>query len=78
MEMNLFLVQDCSSKEEFVPPQFEGLNEPQQDGQRERPLRHCKEWFCDWLITTKEVKCATIAFFSCYQQHLVIGTTSQG
>jgi hypothetical protein len=33
-----------SSKEEFAPSQNEGLNEPQQDGQRERPPRHYKEW----------------------------------
>jgi hypothetical protein len=32
-----------SSEEEFSPTQDEGLNEPQQDGQRERPQRERKE-----------------------------------
>jgi hypothetical protein len=54
------------------------LNEPQQDGQKEWPQRQCKKWLCDWSIATKEVECATIAFYYYYQQHLVIGTTSQG
>jgi hypothetical protein len=27
--------------------QDEGLNEPQQDGQKETPQRQCKEWPCD-------------------------------
>jgi hypothetical protein len=31
-------------EEEFVRPQDEGLNEPQQDGQRKRPQRQCKKW----------------------------------
>jgi hypothetical protein len=38
------------------------LNEPQQDGQRERLEKQRKEWFCDWSIATKEVECATIVF----------------
>ncbi len=38
------------------------LNEPQQDGRRERPQRQCKEWPCDWWVATKEVEQATIAF----------------
>ncbi len=32
------------SEEEFVTSQNEGLNEPQQDGRRERPQRQHKEW----------------------------------
>jgi len=36
------------SKEEFVTPQDEGLNVPQQDGRRERPQRQRKEWLRDW------------------------------
>jgi hypothetical protein len=43
------------SEEEFDPPQDEGLNEPQQDGQRERPQKQCKEWPCDRWVATKEV-----------------------
>ncbi len=43
-------------KEKFVIAQDEGLNEPQQDGQRQR-----KEWPCDWWVATKEVEQATIA-----------------
>ncbi len=35
---------NSSLEEEFVPPQDEGLNEPQQDGQKERPQRQHKEW----------------------------------
>ncbi len=38
------------------------MNEPQQDGRKERPQRQCKEWPCDWWVATKEVKHATIAF----------------
>jgi len=33
---------NSSSEEEFVAPQDEGLNEPQQDGRRERPQRNVK------------------------------------
>jgi len=46
----LFLLQD------------ESLNEPQQDGQKEKPRRQCKEWPCDWWVGTKEVEHATIVF----------------
>jgi hypothetical protein len=49
-------------EEDFVTSQNEGLNEPQQDGRRERPQRQCKEWPCDWWVATKEVEWATIAF----------------
>jgi hypothetical protein len=38
------------------------LNEPQQDGRRERPQRQHKEWLRDWRVATKEVEWATIAF----------------
>jgi hypothetical protein len=38
------------------------LNEPQQDGQRERPQRQRKKWPHDWWVATKEVERATIAF----------------
>jgi len=47
---------NSSSKEEFPSSQDEGLNEPQQDGQRERPQRQRKEWPRDWWVTTKEVE----------------------
>jgi hypothetical protein len=50
------------SEEEFATPQDEGLNEPQQDGRRERPQKQCKEWPRDWWVATKEVERATIAF----------------
>jgi hypothetical protein len=50
------------SEEEFVTLQEEGLNEPQQDGRRERPKRQCKKWPCDWWVATKKVEQATIAF----------------
>ncbi len=53
---------NSSSKEEFGTPQDEGLNEPQQDGRRERPKRQCKEWPHDWWVATKEVEWATIVF----------------
>ncbi len=33
-----------SSEEEFTTPQNEGLNEPQQDGRRQRPQKQRKEW----------------------------------
>jgi len=33
---------NSSSKKEFVAPQDEGLNEPQQEGRRERPQRQRK------------------------------------
>ncbi len=42
--------------------QDEGLNEPQQDGRRERPQRQRKEWPRDWWVATKEVERATITF----------------
>jgi len=38
------------------------LNEPQQDGRRERPQRQHKKWPCDWWVATKEVQRATINF----------------
>jgi hypothetical protein len=38
------------------------LNEPKQDGQKERPQRQCKEWPYDWWVTTKKVERATIVF----------------
>jgi hypothetical protein len=38
---------NSSSEEEFASPQDEGLNEPKQDGRKERPQRQCKEWPCD-------------------------------
>jgi hypothetical protein len=47
---------NSSSKDEFAPPQDEGLNEPQQDGRRKKPQRQCKEWPCDWWVATKEVE----------------------
>jgi hypothetical protein len=53
---------NSSSEEEFATSQDEGLNEPQQDGQRERPQRQRKEWLHDWWVATKEVEWATIAF----------------
>jgi hypothetical protein len=53
---------NSSSEEEFAASQDEGLNEPQQDGQRERPQRQRKEWPHDWWVATKEVEQATIAF----------------
>jgi hypothetical protein len=53
---------NCSSKEEFVSSQDKGLNEPQQDGQRERPQKQHKEWPRDWWVATKEVEQATITF----------------
>ncbi len=53
---------NSSSKEEFATSQDEGLNEPQQDGRRERPQRQHKEWPRDWWVVTKEVEWATIAF----------------
>jgi hypothetical protein len=53
---------NSSSKEEFATPQDEGLNEPQEDGPRERPKKQCKEWPRDWWVATKEVERATIAF----------------
>jgi hypothetical protein len=42
--------------------QNEGLNEPQQDGRKERPQRQRKEWPCDWWVATKKVEPATVAF----------------
>ncbi len=51
-----------SSEEEFATSQDEGLNEPQQDGRRERPQKRRKEWPHDWWVATKEVERATIAF----------------
>jgi hypothetical protein len=53
---------NSSLEEEFVPTQDEGLNEPQQDGQKGRPQRQRKEWPRDWWVATKEVERATIAF----------------
>jgi len=53
---------NSSSEEEFATPQDEGLNEPQQDGRRERPQRQCKEWPHNWWVATKDVERATIAF----------------
>ncbi len=38
------------------------MNEPQQDGRRERPQKQHKEWPRDWWVATKEVKRATVAF----------------
>ncbi len=49
-------------EEAFATTQNEGLNEPQQDGRRERPRRQHKEWPHDWRVATKEVERATIAF----------------
>jgi hypothetical protein len=43
------------------------LNEPQQDGRRERPQRQHKEWPCDWWVATKEVERATIHFSEEFQ-----------
>ncbi len=45
-----------------ITSQDEGLNEPQQDGRRERPQRQRKEWPHDSWVATKEVERATIAF----------------
>jgi hypothetical protein len=53
---------NSSLEEDFATTQNEGLNEPQQDGQRERPQRQHNEWPCDWWVATKEVERATIAF----------------
>jgi hypothetical protein len=53
---------NSSSKEEFASSQDEGLNEPQEDGPKERPQRQCKEWPRDWWVATKEVEQATMAF----------------
>jgi hypothetical protein len=53
---------NISFLEKFAPPQYEGLNEPQQDGRRERPQIQCKEWPHDWWVATKKVERATIAF----------------
>jgi len=53
---------NSSLEEEFATPRDEGLNEPQQDGQKEKPQRQRKEWPCDWWVATKEVERATIAF----------------
>jgi hypothetical protein len=53
---------NSSSEKEFIPAQDEGLNEPQQDGRRERPQRQCKKWPRDWWVATKEVERATITF----------------
>jgi hypothetical protein len=44
------------SEEEFASSQDEGLNEPQQDGPRERPQRQRKKWPHDWWVATKEVE----------------------
>jgi hypothetical protein len=55
-------ISNFSLEEEFATPQDEGLNEPQQDGQRERPQRQRKKWPCDWWVATKEVERATIVF----------------
>ncbi len=49
-------------EEDFATTQNEGLNEPQQDGRRERPQRQCKAWPRDWWVATKKVEQATIAF----------------
>jgi hypothetical protein len=43
-------------EEDFATTQNEGLNEPQQDGQRERPQRQRKDWLHDWWVATKEVE----------------------
>ncbi len=51
-----------SSEEKFAPLQDEGLNEPQQDGQRKRLQRQHKKWPRDWWVATKKVEQATIAF----------------
>jgi hypothetical protein len=53
---------NSSSEEKFAPMQYEGLNEPQQDGRRERPQRQHKKWLRDWWVATKEVEQATIVF----------------
>ncbi len=53
---------NSSLEEEFASSQDEGLNEPQQDGPRERPQRQRKEWPRDWWVATKEVERATMAF----------------
>ncbi len=55
------------SEEDFATTKNEGLNEPQQDGQRERAQRQCKEWPRDWWVATKEVESATIAFLEEFQ-----------
>jgi len=60
---------NSSSEEEFVSSQDEGLNEPQQDGPRERPQRQRKEWPRDWWVATKEVERATMAFSEEPQNH---------
>jgi hypothetical protein len=54
---------NSSSEEDFATTQNEGLNEPQQDGRRERPQRQHKEWPCDWWVATKIVERATVAFW---------------
>jgi len=53
---------NSSLEEEFASSQNEGLNEPQQDGPRERPQKQRKEWPRDWWVAAKEVERATIAF----------------
>jgi hypothetical protein len=53
---------NSSLEEEFVSSQDKGLNEPQQDGPRERPQTQRKEWPRDWWVATKEVERATMAF----------------
>ncbi len=49
-------------EEKFAALQDEGLNESQQDGQREMPPRQHKERSCDWWVATEEVEWATIVF----------------
>jgi hypothetical protein len=53
---------NSSLEEKFAPLQDEGLNEPQQDGQRKRFQRQHKKWPRDWWVAIKEVEQATIIF----------------
>jgi hypothetical protein len=53
---------NSSLEEKFATPQEEGLNEPQQDGRKQRAQRQRKEWPRNWWVATKEVEWVTIAF----------------
>jgi hypothetical protein len=50
-------------EKKFTTSQDEGLNEPQQDGRRERPQRQRKEWPRDSWVATKEVETGHHSFF---------------
>ncbi len=63
MNLHQILLWKKNFEKKILPPQNEGLNESQQDAQRERPKKQRKEWPCDWCVATNEVECATIVFF---------------